>query len=113
MRRELKLLLIEMNVLRVEVEDCSLSEGSALANQTCARKVPESGSGRTAACSCANVGTPRGREPRHAAPGAFFLLAVFAPDATRNGNTKLATGGLRDGKPPAAVRQECRRLPRG
>jgi hypothetical protein len=29
----------------------------------------------------------------------FFLLAVFAPDATENGNTKLATGGLRDGKP--------------
>jgi hypothetical protein len=40
----------------------------------------------------------------------FFLLAVFAPDATRNGNTKLATGGLRDGKPPAAVRQ---RMPPG
>jgi hypothetical protein len=34
MRRELKLLLIEMNVLRVDVEHCSLSEGSALANQT-------------------------------------------------------------------------------
>jgi hypothetical protein len=41
----------------------------------------------------------------------FFLLAVFALDATRNGNTKLATGGLRDGKPPAAVGQECRRGP--
>jgi hypothetical protein len=29
----------------------------------------------------------------------FFCSPVFAPDATRNGNIKLATGGLRDGKP--------------
>ena len=39
-------------------------------------------------------------------------FAVFAPDATRNGNTKLATGGLRDGKPGTSrYREDIRRSP--
>ena len=57
------------------------------------------------------LGLLAGGSPGTPHPGLFSARAVFAPDATRNGNTKLATGGLRDGKPPAAVRQECRRGP--
>src|SRR5205807_2256850 len=47
-------------------------------------------------------------EPRHAAPGAF-LLAVFRPRATQLEIPRIGTGGLRDGKSPAAVRHLCRR----
>jgi hypothetical protein len=43
------------------------------------------------------LGLLAGGSPGKPHPG-LFLLAVFAPDATENGNTKLATGGLRDGK---------------
>jgi hypothetical protein len=42
--------------------------------------------------------TPQGVAGRCSAPRGFFARAVFALGATRNGNIRLATGGLRDGK---------------